>query len=101
VFVTRLQAGKSTYLRQICQLQMMAQSGFHVPADYASFRVIDHLFTRITFNDNLAENLSGFAVEVNPRVSTCPMSLADGGYRLYPRESHRFLLGRHRRVGTQ
>ena len=40
-------AGKSTYLRTIALINVMAQAGSYVPAAYASIRLCDQLFTRI------------------------------------------------------
>ena len=59
-----LQAGKSTYLRQIALLQIMAQIGCFVPAEYASFRLADQIFSRIGNDDDPEANLSTFTVEV-------------------------------------
>uniref|UniRef100_A0A914ULJ6 DNA mismatch repair proteins mutS family domain-containing protein n=1 Tax=Plectus sambesii TaxID=2011161 RepID=A0A914ULJ6_9BILA len=57
-------AGKSTYLKQVALLQIMAQAGCMVPADYACFRVCDHIFSRIDYNDDLENNSSAFMVEM-------------------------------------
>lgn len=59
-----LQSGKSTYLRQLALLQIMAQIGCFVPAEFASFRVADNVFTRIGTDDDLEKNASSFTVEV-------------------------------------
>jgi DNA mismatch repair protein MSH4 len=39
-------SGKSTYLRQIALLSIMAQIGIFIPAQYASFRICDRIFSR-------------------------------------------------------
>nr|XP_006819740.1 PREDICTED: mutS protein homolog 4-like [Saccoglossus kowalevskii] len=57
-------SGKSTYLKQVALLQIMAQLGSFVPAQYASFRIIDQLFTRIGFDDDIESNASTFMVEM-------------------------------------
>lgn len=57
------QSGKSIYLRQIALLQIMAQIGSFVPADFASFRVADRIFTRIGSDDSIEANASSFALE--------------------------------------
>ena len=60
------QSGKSTYLRQIALLQIMAQIGSFVPAEYASFRVACQIFSRIGSDDDLETNSSTFMLEVCP-----------------------------------
>ena len=57
-------AGKSTYLRQIGLIVIMAQIGSFVPADSAKIGIIDKLFTRVGASDNLAEGESTFLVEM-------------------------------------
>ena len=57
-------AGKSTYLRQIGIIAIMAQIGSFVPADYAEIGLIDKLFTRVGASDNLSEGESTFLVEM-------------------------------------
>ncbi|KAL3088612.1 hypothetical protein niasHT_023230 [Heterodera trifolii] len=66
-------AGKSTYMRQICMLQILAQMGCMVPAESASFVPMTRIFSRVGHNDDLVQNLSGFAVEVCPNclIKTC------------------------------
>ena len=58
-------AGKSTYLRQIGLIALMAHIGSYVPADSARIGIIDHLFTRVGASDNLASGESTFLVEMN------------------------------------
>ena len=58
-------AGKSTYLRQVGLITIMAQIGSYVPADSARIGVIDKLFTRVGASDNLAGGESTFLVEMN------------------------------------
>ncbi|MAR14851.1 MAG: DNA mismatch repair protein MutS, partial [Candidatus Marinimicrobia bacterium] len=57
-------AGKSTYLRQIGIITIMAQIGSFVPADHAEIGLIDKLFTRVGASDNLSEGESTFLVEM-------------------------------------
>ena len=60
-----LQSGKSTYLKQIALLQIMAQIGCYVPAEYASFRAADQIFSRIGSDDDIETNSSTFMLEVS------------------------------------
>jgi len=64
-------SGKSTYLRQIGLLIVMSQSGCFVPAEYASFRIHEHLLTRLSNDDDMEKNLSTFANE----MASCAMIL--------------------------
>jgi DNA mismatch repair protein MutS len=57
-------AGKSTYIRQVALIVIMAQMGSFVPADYARIGLIDKIFTRIGASDNLAQGESTFMVEM-------------------------------------
>ncbi|GAW02763.1 like protein [Lentinula edodes] len=57
-------SGKSTYLRQVGLLSVMAMCGSFVPAEYASFRIHDALLTRLSNDDDLEKNLSTFASEM-------------------------------------
>ncbi|MCF7918957.1 MAG: DNA mismatch repair protein MutS [Candidatus Cloacimonetes bacterium] len=57
-------AGKSTYLRQIGLLAIMAQSGCFVPAASADLPIFDKVFTRVGASDNLAQGQSTFLVEM-------------------------------------
>ncbi len=58
-------AGKSTYLRQIGLLVVMAQIGSFIPAKSAKIGIVDKLFTRVGASDNLAGGESTFLVEMN------------------------------------
>ena len=58
-------AGKSTYLRQIAVIILMAQMGSFVPASEAKIGMVDKLFTRVGASDNLAGGESTFLVEMN------------------------------------
>ena len=58
-------AGKSTYLRQIGLIVLMAQVGSFVSASKLEFGLVDKLFTRVGASDNLAGGESTFLVEMN------------------------------------
>jgi DNA mismatch repair protein MutS len=57
-------AGKSTYLRQVALLVLLAQVGSFVPADSAVIGVVDRIFTRVGASDHLARGHSTFMVEM-------------------------------------
>ncbi|KFD71745.1 hypothetical protein M514_04303 [Trichuris suis] len=57
-------SGKSTYLKTVGMLQLLAQMGSFVPAQIASFRLCDQLFSRIGHNDSLESSSSSFMVEM-------------------------------------
>ena len=57
-------AGKSTYLRQVALITLMAQVGSFVPAAAARIGVVDRIFTRVGATDNLARGESTFMVEM-------------------------------------
>jgi DNA mismatch repair protein MutS len=57
--------GKSTYLRQVALIVVMAQIGCFVPASEARLPLIDRIFTRIGASDNLARGRSTFLVEMS------------------------------------
>ena len=57
-------AGKSTYLRQVALITLMAQTGSFVPAAEARIGVVDRIFTRVGASDNLARGESTFMVEM-------------------------------------
>ncbi|MDO4847703.1 MAG: DNA mismatch repair protein MutS [Clostridiaceae bacterium] len=58
-------AGKSTYMRQVAIITMMAQMGSFVPASYASIGLVDSVFTRVGASDDLASGQSTFMVEMS------------------------------------
>ena len=57
-------AGKSTYLRQVALIVILAQMGGFVPAERAEIGIVDRLFTRIGASDDLARGHSTFMVEM-------------------------------------
>ncbi len=57
-------AGKSTYLRQVALIVLLAQIGSFVPADEAQIGLVDRIFTRVGASDNLAGGQSTFMVEM-------------------------------------
>ena len=58
-------AGKSTYMRQVALIVLLAQMGSFVPASYAEIGVVDSIFTRVGASDDLASGQSTFMVEMN------------------------------------
>jgi DNA mismatch repair protein MutS len=58
-------AGKSTYLRQVALITLMAQMGSFIPAREALIGIIDRLYCRVGASDNLARGESTFLVEMN------------------------------------
>ena len=57
-------AGKSTYMRQVAIITLMAQMGCFVPADFAEIAITDRVFTRVGASDDLAFGQSTFMVEM-------------------------------------
>ena len=57
-------AGKSTVLRQVALLVIMAQMGSFIPAKKASISIVDRIFTRVGALDNLSQGQSTFMVEM-------------------------------------
>ncbi|MHA1642971.1 MAG: DNA mismatch repair protein MutS [Promethearchaeota archaeon] len=72
-------AGKSTYLRQVALICIIAQMGSYVPASSAMIGIIDKIFTRIGASDDLARKLSTFMIEMTETAKilnyTTPKSL--------------------------
>lgn len=57
-------SGKSTYIRALALMTVMAQIGCFVPAQYASFPITHQLFARVSADDNVEANVSTFASEM-------------------------------------
>ncbi|SFH48835.1 DNA mismatch repair protein MutS [Tindallia magadiensis] len=62
-------AGKSTYMRQVAIIVLLAQIGSYVPAEKAELGVVDRIFTRIGASDDLSQGRSTFMMEMS-EVST-------------------------------
>jgi DNA mismatch repair protein MutS len=63
--------GKSTYLRQVAHICLLAHCGSFVPAAHASIPILDRIFTRVGAGDNLAEGKSTFLIEMEETATIC------------------------------
>ena len=64
-------AGKSTYIRQVALLTLMAQIGSWLPAKSGEIGIADRIFTRVGASDDLARGQSTFMVEMNETANIC------------------------------
>jgi len=62
-------SGKSTIMRQVALISLMAQIGSYVPADEAVLGIVDRIFTRVGAYDDLSSGQSTFMVEMNETAS--------------------------------
>lgn len=63
--------GKSTYLRQVALISIMAHVGSFVPAARADIALLDRIFTRLGASDNVSEGKSTFLVEMEETATIC------------------------------
>ena len=66
-------SGKTTYLRQVALIVIMAHIGCFVPASFASVRIVDRLLTRMGTSDMIECNCSSFLVEMQVIFVPCCM----------------------------
>lgn len=66
--------GKSTYLRQVALITIMAQCGAFVPASSANLSLVDRIFTRIGAGDYLSQGKSTFLVEMEETALICQLA---------------------------
>jgi DNA mismatch repair protein MutS len=57
-------SGKSTYMRQVALISILTQTGSFVPAERASLRIVDRVFTRVGASDDIAGGRSTFMIEM-------------------------------------
>ncbi len=75
-------SGKSSYLRQVAEIVILAQMGGFVPADSAHIGLVDRIFTRIGAVDDLTQGQSYFIVEMT-EVTQCCLSATERSLILF------------------
>ena len=70
-------AGKSTYMRQVAVITLMAQVGSFVPADHAEIGVVDRIFTRVGASDDISAGQSTFMLEMTEVSNILKNATAD------------------------
>lgn len=75
-------SGKSSYLRQVAEITILAQMGAYVPADSAHIGLVDRIFTRIGAVDDLTQGQSTFMVEMT-EVTQCCLSASERSLILF------------------
>ncbi|MDR2462726.1 MAG: DNA mismatch repair protein MutS [Verrucomicrobiales bacterium] len=70
-------AGKSTYIRQVALIALMAHTGSYVPAQKAVIPMLDRIFTRVGASDDLSRGQSTFMVEMNETANILNNATAD------------------------
>ncbi len=75
-------SGKSSYLRQVAEIVILAQMGSFVPAEQAHIGLVDRIFTRIGAVDDLTQGQSTFMVEMN-EVTLCCLSATERSLILF------------------
>lgn len=70
-------AGKSTYIRQVALITLLAQTGSFVPADGAEIGLVDRIFTRVGASDDIAKGQSTFMVEMTETALIANNATAD------------------------
>ncbi|EPQ62011.1 Bgt-4601 [Blumeria graminis f. sp. tritici] len=73
-------SGKSTYIRSIALMSIMAQMGSFVSASYASFPIIKQLFARISVDDSFEANISTFASEMRETAFILRQAFTDSSF---------------------
>jgi DNA mismatch repair protein MSH4 len=77
LILTTFKSGKSTYLDQIILLQVLAQIGSYVPADYASFKLVRRIFLVSPCKDDIYNGTSTFLEEMNAISNLCTLLSAE------------------------
>ena len=70
-------AGKSTYIRQVALITLMAQIGAYVPAEKSTVGLVDKIFCRVGASDDLSQGQSTFMVEMNETALIVNNATAD------------------------